>query len=275
MKLQSIFAVLLAIVLITPSITSAQTSFTPQTEREQQAYLYGQIVYLQQLRDALSEIARLRAQIGSGTGFAASSNLVSVRTINSREVGDNETRRELQGEVTLLSDKAARAWFEYGLDENALVYKSRQSSIRSAFDRGVVTEIRDLEEDERYYYRIVAEDEDDTVVYGNIRNFVSGQIFDDEDFSLEVSDTSIEEGDTVVVDWELPRSEEGTRNWIGLFEIGDDDDDYIDREFIDDDNNGRERFRIDDEGDYEFRLFLDNSFRDVFTSRRVRVTEER
>lgn len=272
-RIQIAISTLALIGLVTVSLpvqTSAQVSFTPQTERERQAYLYGQLIYLQQLRNALLELQELKSRPSAGsTSGSGFSPYATIRTVDVDEV--NATTFKLQGEVLLTGTKPVQAWFEYGKRQDFLSDKSYRGTVSSAFDRAFTQSVYNLDDDERYYFRIVIEDQEKNVVYGNIRSFETDEVINSNEYSLNVSLTSILEDESVEVDWKVPRDKRNSDNWIGLFEVGDADDEYVSRRFLDDDEEGTERFRIQDAGTYEFRLFLDDSFRDVKTSSRVFV----
>lgn len=153
---------------ITPEAVSAQAnalSYTPRTEAERVAYLYGRISQLLEIQAQLQNGGSI---VSLGTNAVAPSS-VTVKTHRAADV--NVTTAVLRGEVSLFGDATASAWFEYGEDRDFLDLRTRQVAVRSVFDRAVRTTITRLQEEEVYYYRIVTLNKDKTVSYGSIFSF--------------------------------------------------------------------------------------------------------
>lgn len=197
-------------------------------------------------------------------GVSNSSEISKVVTGGVDSDGDDAV--SMQGEITFKRDTEARVWFEYGTT-NKLSYSTE--SIEIDGDSGDTEDFEitatDLDDNKVYYYRAVAEDDNGRYVEGVVRSFrFDGRNDDDDndyndddddndgDWSLEVEDDYYETGDSVRVDYEV--EDEDDNNWIGLYETGDDDDDYISFKYVKDEE-GYVTFRINDEGEYEFRLF--------------------
>ena len=171
----------------------------------------------------------------------------------------------MEGEVTFKRDTDVSAWFEYGTNTN-LSYSTE--SIKITGDDGDTEDfeitVPDLDDNKTYYYRAVVEDSNGRFAEGVIKTFrFDGRNSDDdndddnnddydEDWSLEVEDDNYETGDSVRVDYEVENEDDN--NWIGLYEVGDRDSDYIAFKYVRDDE-GYVTFRINREGEYEFRLF--------------------
>lgn len=265
----AVLAIAFVVIGCLPQYSTAATyTFTPQTERERQAYLYGQLQQLTALRAVLEQALAVQRSGGVPSLGPVRSSLLSIDTKYAYGVTDQIAR--LTGEAILLGNEPASVWFEYGEVKNFLDLKTSRISVRSALDRAVSANIKNLEEDQLYYFRMVAIDDNDEVLYGPIRSFTTKEEGFDE-FTLLVDDTSVTEGDEVKVSWRIPDSERNSRNWIGLFQVGAADNDYEEREFIGSGSSGSERFDLDRDGSYEFRLFLDGSYKDVATSRTIRV----
>ena len=159
-----LFIIMISLVSSVPATAVAETIvFTPQTERELMAYMYGRISQLQELKGMLENTAS-GASSCSPTSFN-----VSAETMRASEI--NVTDAVLRGEVWLYNDATAKAWFEYGEDEDFLDQRTRQVSIRSAYDRAVRVKVGSLFEDERYYFRIVVQEKSGVVLYGDTRGF--------------------------------------------------------------------------------------------------------
>jgi hypothetical protein len=101
------------------------------------------------------------------TGNVASR--VEVETLRAIDVEDEEA--SVYGDVNLNGQRYADVWFEYGEDDDDLDERSRMGRIdrndRSTFR----ADLEDLDEDEKYYYRAVAEDPQGRRDYGRVRNF--------------------------------------------------------------------------------------------------------
>ena len=265
------FVLLLAMVSI-PVQSSAQERhgevYASMTTEEKVAYLYGMIAQLQILLELMLEA---EDDDDSNIGIVRSSRGadVSVTTLSARDIKEDEA--ELRGEIDFEGEDEALVWFEYGEDDDDL--DERTSKRRVTDSRGDELSfdetIDDLDEDERYYFRAVAEDENGDRDYGSIRSFTTEEDDDDNDdsssssngdFELSLSDTEINEGDSIEVDWEVPSGDASSQNWIGLYREGDGNSSYVEWTYIDDDTDGSERFTINNEGEYEFRLFLNNSY---------------
>jgi len=152
----------------TPATVSAQSNalaYTPRTEAEKVAYLYGRI----------SQLLEIQAQLRNGGSISAlgnnpvAFNSVSVRTYRAVEV--EVTSAVLRGEVKLFGDATASAWFEYGEDKNFLDLRSSRKNVRNVFDSAVRARVSNLEEEEVYYFRIVTLNKDKSVSYGEIFSF--------------------------------------------------------------------------------------------------------
>lgn len=86
---------------------------------------------------------------------------------------------------------------------------------------------------------------------------------DDEEYSLEIQDTEIVLGEKAVVEWTAP-IDRSRRDWIGLFEDGASDEDYLQYHYLGSRyTEGEVEFTIEEPGEYEFRLFEDNTFEKI------------
>ena len=93
---------------------------------------------------------------------------------------------------------------------------------------------------------------------------------DDEEpsgYELALSVSEINAGEAVAVSWEAPADADRDDDWIGLYQSGDTNQEYVDWEYIDeDDTSGTLVFVIDEPGSYEFRYLKNDGFSDVVTS---------
>lgn len=155
-------------------------------------------------------------------------------------------------------------------------YNAMSANEKIAFLYGMIAQLQSAVSNKPYtytyssYYGYYEDDYDDVVVIPGHRSSNSNSRYND-DFELSIDDTRVRVGEEVDIDWEIPSRDTGSRNWIGLYERGDSNRDYIDRERLDDDNDGTEHFVIRKRGTYEFRLFLDDSYDDEITSARIEV----
>ncbi len=162
-KKSTVVGLLMMALVVTPFGVSAAT-YQPQTKAEIIAYLYGRISQLMEIKQSLERgdtITEATRQTDIG--------LVTVDTHKATEIED--TTAVLRGEVSLFGEATADAWFEYGQDEDFLDQKTRKQSVRTVYDRPVRISVSRLEEDERYYFRIVALDRDGNAYYGSVFQF--------------------------------------------------------------------------------------------------------
>jgi len=160
-----VIALFIVVAVTVPNLALAESyiQYQPRTTQELIAYLYGRIVQLQEIQKLIE---------GGSSSQSSTQSLfdyVSVDTHKATEVTD--TTAYLSAEVELHGKATAYAWFEYGQDEDFLDQKTGKVSVRSAYDRAIRKQVRSLEEDERYYFRIVAEDNKKAVKYGEIFAF--------------------------------------------------------------------------------------------------------
>lgn len=161
------FIVSFVILLIfVPSVSKAATSinYHPQTNAEVIAYLYGRISQLLDMQKTLESGGTI-----SSLDDTFLLDYVTVTTHKAIEI--EETTAVLRGEVNLYGDMIANAWFEYGEDEDFLDQKTSKKSVRSVYDRAVRIQVRNLEDEERYYFRLVTLNKDNSVSYGKVRSF--------------------------------------------------------------------------------------------------------
>ncbi len=152
------------VALVVPqfSLASQVSTYQPRTTNELIAYLYGRIAQL-------LEIQRMIENGGTAPVTAPAFNFVSVHTRSASEVEANTA--VLRGEVFLYGDVTASVWFEYGEDADFLDLRTRKVSVRSLYDRAVRAEVKSLEDEERYYFRIAAADSRGNVSYGDVYAF--------------------------------------------------------------------------------------------------------
>lgn len=265
-----------ALSLSAPTTVSAQSEtigYEPRTLQEQIAYLFGMIAQLQVQVNALATAERGEQVSGSQFDYD-----LDVTTRTATDIEDDAA--ELRGEVDLGRAPEARVWFEYGedgdLDDDTR--RERVTDTRTDTHR-FETDVDDLDDDTRYYFRAVAESPSGDRFYGTTRTFRTDDDRrrdddddDDNEFSLTVSDRRIDAGDTIEVSYEIPDDEVRGDNWVGLYEVDANDLSYEDYAYAREED-GELEFDIAWPGTYEFRLFLDNSYDVEVTSREFEVEE--
>jgi hypothetical protein len=237
-----------------------QPTVVYQSQSNQLAQLYALIAQLQAQLAALQAYNPVIYPPYSNGGYSSSNEISRVVTGSVDSDGNDSV--SMEGEVTFNRDTRARVWFEYGTT-NKLSYSTESVEIDG--DSGDTEDFditaSDLDDNKVYYYRAVAEDDNGRYVEGAIKSFRfdgSNNYDDDDDndfdgdWSLEVEDDSYETGDLVRVDYEV--DDRSSQNWIGLYEVGDSDSNYITYKYAPNDE-GYVTFRINNEGEYEFRLF--------------------
>jgi phosphodiesterase/alkaline phosphatase D-like protein len=164
---KSIIVFLLVMLVIPTNLFAATTgvsTYQPRTTNEMIAYLYGRISQLMELQQMLGG-----QNNNSGATTQSSLGYVLGETRTASDVLD--TSAILRGEVTLYGNSTATAWFEYGQDSDFLDQKTRHATIKSAYDRAVRIQVKNLESDDRYYFRVVTQDKNKIVKYGEVFAF--------------------------------------------------------------------------------------------------------
>ncbi len=255
----------------------AQSISQPQTREELISYLYGQVMILKEILALRLAEENSNATMQSSSRTSSRDAEIDIDTLSARNVEEDEA--DLQLRVDFDDTQRATVWFEYGEDKDDFDERTSKYSLTKTGDDGdtIRISVRGLDEDEKYYYQAVGEDNEGNRTYGSIRSFTTEEDDDDDDgdgdFDISVDDRTIDEGDEIRVDWEVPDDDASSQNWIGLFEYGDGNYDYVEWTYIDDDDSGRVYFTIDDEGDYDVRLFLNNTYDDEVRSGRIEVDD--
>lgn len=138
-----------------------------------------------QLRSLLAQLETLQKRYDSLYGRGYTTNYrydsrdydLSVDTLYARDIEDDEAT--LYGEVDLDNAPYANVWFEYGEDSDL---DERSDKERVNDDERFSIDIDDLDEDERYYFRAIAEAPNGDRTYGQIKSFTAdddGDYYDD------------------------------------------------------------------------------------------------
>lgn len=274
----AIIFILLLIVVTNPSraIADTVTPYQPQTVLEYISYLQGIV-------DSLR--AQLAAQQADST--VSSSYSSRVKTYAAEVVIKAEV--ELSSSFDVGSASYAYAWFEYGEGSSLNKKTTRVRERESGGDVEHTRVLTGLKTGTTYRYRAVFESSSGTKYYGAIKTFNTGKYTssssnDDDDengtsvtkdsVTLSTNKNEYEEGDSIKVSWEIPSSRESSTNWIGMYKVDDSNSQHILWKYLDNDNEGTITFTAPStEDEYEFRLFYNNSYDDVITSREIEVVD--
>lgn len=272
-----ICAVLLVLSFLVPFNAQAQsaTQFQPQTREQIIAYLYGQITQLQILLAKQIAVERNGTSNSHTANNSTSRSVVKVMSLSAQNITDQSVT--LRGEVDLNGESEVYVWFEY-VDENDIERKSTAKRITD--DRGdkqmFTTSLNNLKDDERYYFRAAAEDENGNRSYGERGSFTTenGSNYNDntnDEFELVVVNRTIKVGGNVQVQWQLPNGDVNSKNWIGIYEIGGRDKDFMVWKYVTTDD-GTVSLQVNKSGTFEARLFLKNSYNLEVTSQNFTVS---
>ena len=157
----------------TPSYTTYyyNTQYTNQYREQQLVYLYAQLQMLQE------QLRQLRYTSGSYYDYAYYDNyrmgygVVDVTTRTAQNVDDESAT--LRGTVDLNGEDDARVYFEYGTKRNYLDDTSRGLSLDDTDSENFSIRVRNLSDDETYYFRAVAEDASGDTSYGATKSFTT------------------------------------------------------------------------------------------------------
>jgi hypothetical protein len=200
---------------------------------------------------------------GFGAGVSSGSGL-DLEDIEVHNIEEDEADASI--ELDWNGSENAWIWFEYGEDEDDLEYETSRARIDEDDDDFEDT-LEDLDEDERYYVRAVAEDRDtDELYYSGIESFRTDDEDDDDDEpSLDIESADDVQEDSAVIAGEVDMND--FRNGIVFFVWGEDEDqvediadDYDEYRDIDEEGDDLQKRRVDsdldDEDDYS--LDIDN-----------------
>lgn len=277
------FTLVVAFVVVAPQSVSAQT-FEPANEGELVAYMFGILDTLQ-------------AQVDAKNGTV--SNGGSSRVNNSNASLDVETKVTLKAQFTATNNSAVYAWFEYGEGSKLSSKTTRTKAAGTGTNRTHARTLTGLKSGMTYTYRPVFE-VNEVKYYGATRTFSTsgtggafpltggslnnnnsnnnnnnsnGSSVSTSKGSMSFEKTTYKSYDSIELEWTVPSSRRGSGNWIGLFETGDDNDEYQSWQYLKDSTRGTVTFTAPGEGTYEFRLFYNNEYSDVLTSRKITVTD--
>lgn len=135
---------------------------------------------IEHIRAMFEEQRRFQSQswnYGFNTNYSDSE--VDVTTKYATNVGEN--RATLRGEVDLNDSDYAHVWFMYGTNMYNMAYQTTYGYVE---DEGKTTfsgTVYNLQDDTRYYYRAIAEDDNGDRAYGSVFSLVTGDDDNDDD----------------------------------------------------------------------------------------------
>lgn len=241
--------------------------YQPRNQQEFASYLQGIVDTLEAQKNAK---------------YTNSNNTSALVQTKAAEVASEV---ELKSTFEMGKNKSIYAWFEYG--ENGQLNKSTSRTRIADNKKDEVTHtrtIKNLKSNTVYSYRAVFETSRGIKHYGQVKTFQlgastasltapsTGSSVSTNKGSLSTNATSYAYGsdDTIDVSWTLTSSRNDSKNWIGMYKVGDSSKNYQSWRYVDGDS-GIESFKIKEKGTFEFRLFLNNSYSSVVTSRRVTI----
>ena len=269
-------------VYVAPVNTPFQTQFKVQSQNQ----YYNQNI--QSLLQQIAQLQRLLLQLqsdsvlSSNANFSSNSNSnfnsnfrndseVEVNTRSATDVRDDYAR--LQGEVSDFNrSNYADVWFEYGRSSSNLDKRTPIIRIDEDEDEDLAIGIGNLREDTRYYFRAVAEDDDEEKAYGSIQDFFTR----DDGRNNNFSNNRTEDTPDVAVQNAFDVDEESARfegdvdmndfkNGEVFFVYGEAEDqiddvanDYESYSDVDEDGDDIQKFRVDSsldrQSEYEIRV---------------------
>jgi hypothetical protein len=252
-----------------------QVHTTPiQTQYQYQTQTQFQNQNIQLLLQQIAQLQRLLLQLQGGGlidfddhSIGNFDSEVEVDTRSATDVRDDSAR--IRGVVSDFNrSDYADVWFEYGRSRSDLDMRTPIIRIDEDEDEDFDFRIGGLREGERYYFRAVAEDDDEEKDYGSIQNFETSNYYrnDGDDYY----DRYDEEPDVTIrsafdVDEDSARFEgevdmNDFRNGEVFFVYGEDEDqiediadDYDTYSDVDEDGDDLQKFRIDSDLDGDSR----------------------
>ncbi len=196
----SLFVGLFALMALVP-VTPAQAYYY----QGQYQYQYQQpVVYQAHIQALYNQLYALMAQLQALQGHTGTTIIDTYTPHYSNKDYDVEVETEdvelenddtvtLEGEVELDDAPYANVWFEYG-EGGDLTEKTDKERVTR--DGSFDVEVDDLDEDERYYVRAVAEDPSGVRTYGTLLAFTIEDGYDDDDDDDDRDDDDTPEATT-------------------------------------------------------------------------------
>jgi hypothetical protein len=169
---------------------------------------------------------------------------------------DSDDSATLSGEVELDGASYATVWFEYGQDGDL---DEESDTERVSRNQSFEIQVDDVDTDDSYYFRAVAEAPNGERSYGTIRSFGYDNNDDDDDNNNDgdTPDISTEDADNIDEDSARISGEADMNdfeNGLAFFVYGDDEDSIIEVEDEDTYND------VDEDGDALQKILVTSSF---------------
>jgi|AntRauTorckE6833_2_1112554.scaffolds.fasta_scaffold04302_6 hypothetical protein len=248
----------------TPVQTQYQSQQQTQYNNQDIQFLLQQIAQLQRLLLQLQSGAVIDSRPNS---FATDDSEVEVETRSATDIQDESAR--LRGVVADFNrSDYADVWFEYGRSRNDLDMRTPILRIDEDEDEDFDLRIGGLRDDTRYYFRAVAEDDDEERDYGSIDDFETddddrNDFRDDDAPDVTLRSAFDIDEDSARFEGEVDMND--FRNGEVFFVYGEDEDqiddvadDYNSYFDVDEDGNDLQKFRVesdlDGDASYEARI---------------------
>lgn len=226
-----------------------------------EAYYVGDHDMVAELFSVLFELLVLGSL---GGGFSGSGDDLEIETDRATDIEHDEA--ELHADLDWDGADRAYVWFEYGEDRDNLEWETSRESVDDDDDE-VSVMVYDLDEDERYYFRAVAEDRDtDRMYYGDIESFYTDDRNGSRDEEPNVDTDGVDDvtDDSARLYGSVDMND--YRNGIVFFVWGEDEDQVedVDRDYdqysdVDEDGDDLQKQRMDSDldgrSDYELQLY--------------------
>jgi len=241
-----------------------QVQIPTQTQTQYQSQ-YQYIFYLLQL------INQLQAQLSSlGGGYyddtdRSGDSEIEITTRSATNIKDDEAR--LRGTIDFNDSDYAYIWFEYGEDNDDLDEDTPHIKLDDSDDEDFSSRVTDLDEDQKYYFRAVGEDEDGERDYGSVKSFTTdenGNNNNGDEPDVETGDADNVTDDSVELNGEIDMND--FENGIVFFVYGEDEDqiddvesDYDTYSDVDENGDNLQKVKVDSDldGSSDYSLDID------------------
>jgi hypothetical protein len=216
--------------------------------------------YIAQLEMLLAQLKALQGAPTTQNGLGD----VDVSTDSATDVDDEQAT--LRGEIDFNNEDEATVYFQWGTSASSLTRSTTQVVIEEdEDDENFTARITDLEEDETYYFRAVAKDEDGYADYGSVLSFTTDEDNNNDDNNNDDDLPEVETEDADEVD-------ENSARISGEVDMSDFEDGYAffvygeDEDLIDDIASDYDTYQeVDEDGDDLQKIAVDSSVDDDFS----------
>jgi hypothetical protein len=264
----------------TNSSGKCSNSYTNYRYSTNNTFQYNQIAGLEaqilQLLAMLEKLQNLQAQVGyTNTGGNSD---VDIITRSARDISDEEAT--FRGEIDFNNEDEATVYFQYGKSSTNLRYDTTHFVLDEDDDNETFEHtITGLDEDTRYYYRAVGEDENDDRNFGNILTFTTDdngrRSSNDDEPELQISTAQNVDEDSADLQGSVDMND--FRNGLVFFVYGEDEDlvddiskDYDEYADIDEDGDDLQKVKVDSDHDgdenYDYTVRNLNEDEDIYFS---------